>query len=94
MTEAIAATQAQADSASITLASGAAIQVTTDPKLVGDEKVILLHAPDGTTFIPCNTQDGPNILDAGVHRNVVTGPGTFRLRKTATGTAKSVDYDS
>lgn len=93
-TEAIASTKAQADSATISIASGASIQVTADAKLVGDEKVLLLHAPDGTNFVPCDTFNGAVVLDAGINRRQVNGPGDFRLRKTATGAAKSVDYDA
>lgn len=94
MPEAIAATTQQADSSSITIASGASIQVTADPKLNGDEKVILLHAPDGTNFEPCSTPQGCDVLTAAINRNTVTGPGTFRLRKSATKESTSVDYDS
>jgi|11_taG_2_1085331.scaffolds.fasta_scaffold28574_3 hypothetical protein len=94
MAEAIASSTAQADSSSITLSSGASIQVTADPKLSGDEKVILLHAPDGTNFEPCSTPQGCDVLTAAINRNTITGPITFRLRKTATKQNTSVDYDS
>lgn len=94
MAEAIASTAAQADSGDITIASGASIQVTTDPRLNEGETVTLLHAPDGTNFIPCSTPNGGRVLDRGVQRQQVNGPGTFRLRKSATGTATSVDYDA
>jgi hypothetical protein len=93
-TTAISSTANQADSITITIASGASIQVTSDRKLQGDESVILLHAPDGANFIPCNTGKGCGILDAGSQRGTVNGPGDFRLRKSATAGDAEISYDS
>lgn len=93
-TTAISSTANQADSATISIASGASIQVTSDRKFKGDESVILLHAPDGANFIPCNTGAGCLILDAGAQRGTVNGPGDFRLRKSATAAAAEINYDS
>ena len=93
-TSAIASTTNQADSTTITIASGASIQITSDRKFKGDESVILLHAPDGANFEPCNTGNGCVILDAGAQRGTINGPGDFRLRKSATAGAAAINYDS
>lgn len=94
-TTAIAATAAGAESTLISIADGSSIQVHLSQPLAGGEYVAVEHTPDdGTTYSPLQDPKWKgNFLRHGVSRNVLAGPGDFKLVKSATSNAIAVYYD-
>jgi hypothetical protein len=91
MAELIAATTNQADSADITIPANGSVVIACTPPLKGDEKVILLHRPTGAgNFEPASTPQGSAILNEKINRNMISGEGTVRIRKSPTASAVAV----
>tara|TARA_R110002020_G_scaffold287099_1_gene502596 strand:- start:37845 stop:38135 length:291 start_codon:yes stop_codon:yes gene_type:complete len=94
-TEAIAATTSQAYSASVTVADGASLNVFVDENLQPGEMVTL----ERTYNAGANWVEVVDPLFRGVVLNettlsqIVSGPGVFRLNKTATTASTAVYYD-
>lgn len=91
MAELIAATANRADSIDIVIPANGSVTIACTPRLEGDEKVTLLHRPTGSgDFEPAETPQGNTILDSKINRNIITGEGTVRVRKSATGKSVAV----
>ena len=79
----------------IVLSGGQSIQVLITEPLTYNAQVYLQHSADGgSTFTRAQDREHNGVLlEQGVTRAQVTGPGTFKLGKTATDTAIAVYYD-
>jgi hypothetical protein len=75
---------------------GAGIQIWTYPALVAGERVSVWRVSGGSPEDEIRAQDGgrPIELGAGINSIALTGPGTFRLKKSVTATATVVYYDA
>lgn len=95
-TIAIASATAAGNSASITILAGDSIHVYASTDLNVGEQVTLEVTPDaGTTWIPViDAEYRGVVLSDTVQSQIVSGPGVFRLVKTATAVATAIYYDS
>lgn len=95
-TTAISSQTAAANSALISVAAGSSIQVFTSGGLGPSEVVSVEQSPDdGSTWYPVlDPKWGGQFLRQGITRNMLTGPGDFRLAKSVTSVARAVYYDS
>jgi hypothetical protein len=93
--ETISSTAAAANGGTITLASGASAQVYAVPALGLRETVRLQQSHNGSTWVDVNDEDFDGIvLQESRNRAVLTGPGTFRVVKSATAVATVIYYDN
>jgi len=94
-TTAISSQTATANSSAIALGAGETIQVFTDLPLGDNEDVSLQRSYDsGTTWVKViDSQYRGLVLTSRIESQSVSGPGTFRLVKSATATATAVYYD-
>ena len=94
VTDIIATTDADTGSL-ISLAAGQSIQVHASKRLDKGERIhVDQTADDGATWQELVDKDAKGILlDFRTTRASLTGPGSFRLRKTETDDAVAVDYD-
>ena len=86
---AIISTAAAGQSTEISIDSGSSVQVYCQPPLSNGE-AIGVERSDGTNWIPVNE----GFVDRGRGSATLTGPGFFRVTKTATTEATAVYYDS
>ena len=95
-TTAISSTTASAASGSIVLNSAENIHIYSSVDLNVGESVSLEVTPDaGVTWIPVIDQEFRGVLLSDtVQSQMVSGPGTFRLVKTATAVATAIYYDA
>ena len=92
---AIAATTDAATSSLISLSAGQSIQVHASHLLGRHERVLVdQSADDGVNWQEVVDKDAKDVLlTFRVTRSSLTGPGSFRLRKTETDSAVAVYYD-
>ncbi len=93
-TEEIAATTSTATSSDISVPDGASIQIWTDLRLVDNERVDIFRTDGGSVEAPLIEGGTVVALTKSKSAALINGPGTFRLKKTATTAAKAVLYDS
>ncbi|WP_299083183.1 hypothetical protein [uncultured Paraglaciecola sp.] len=81
-----------AQSGTVTLTDGQSIIVYTDEPLSPNETVTASRTYDGgTNYRPL---DSGILCDSKVSENRLTGPGDFKIDKSATNTATQMYYDS
>jgi len=93
-TTAISSQTAAATSSDITIASGSSIQVWTSLRMGQDETVGLYRTDGGSVEEEVVESNNPARITVNKPSLAISGPGIFRLKKSVTGDAVAVYYDS